>query len=144
VNTTLTVHAVFVANVVPQLGAPVGNVPAVLRENGAVTAMEMPLSWAPPLLDNVRFCDALVVPTPTLPNASDAGVTAGIAPLPPCTPPLRYPLDLKSSWPCCCRRNRRSVQERCRRHSWRLRAADPNVIEYAPSAGPTGAAASIS
>src|SRR5882672_2387987 len=71
VNTTLIVQFAPAASVVPQLGAPPGKVPVVIRENEPVNVTPMPVSVALPVLCKVRFCEALGVGgvvTGTLPN----------------------------------------------------------------------------
>src|ERR1700722_2344927 len=77
VYTTLTVQLAPAARVAAQFGAPPGKFPVVIRENGLVTVMVMPVNAAAPLFDNVSSCDALVAPSTTLPNASEAGDTLG-------------------------------------------------------------------
>jgi hypothetical protein len=71
VNVTVMVQVAPAARVVPQ-------VPPAL-ENGDVTATVMPVRLAPPVLESVSVCAALVVPSTTLLKASAVGETLATA-----------------------------------------------------------------
>ena len=76
-KTTLMVQVEPTAKVAAQLppARPVG------LANGAVTTTEMPVAPAPPVLESVRVCAALVLPASVFGNASAVGATARIAKL---------------------------------------------------------------
>jgi hypothetical protein len=75
VNTTLMVQVVVAAKVAPHVppAAPVG------LENGTLTATEIPVAPAVPVLDSVSCCEALVLPSTVLGNVRDVGATLRIA-----------------------------------------------------------------
>src|SRR5438309_2571534 len=65
-----------------QFGAPAGNVPVVIRENGCGVApkVKVPPARAPvPVLVTVRGSGLLVVPVAQLPNASGFGVSVVVS-----------------------------------------------------------------
>lgn len=81
-NWTLTVHELATANVVPQFGAPFGNVPVVTRLKGCGVpppkVKANPARPELPVLVMVTFNAALVVPVAQLPKSSVAGVTVAL------------------------------------------------------------------
>lgn len=82
---TLMVQEAPTARATPQLGAPAGNVPVVIRENGAARLLNVPPASAVlPVLVTVRLRIA-VVPVAKLPKANGLGLTVaerGATPVP--------------------------------------------------------------
>src|ERR1700726_4075410 len=90
-NTMLIVQLTPAASVAVQ----VPPAPPVGRENcvpgppvSVATTTLIPVAPAVPVLDSVRVCAALVPPAPTLPKATDVGVTLSTAVAPPPPPAI--------------------------------------------------------